>query len=454
MKKKRFTPSQIIVMGFISIILVGTTLLSLPIATAEKTSPGIIDSLFTATSATCVTGLIVKDTGSFFSPFGKIVILLLIQAGGLGIMTFSTMFAILLGRKLSISHNVTVQSALGRDKIEGLRDLILYIVIFTFSIELLGAGLLYARWINTTTWGPLTTLTRAVFHAVSAFCNAGFSLFSNSLTDFHTDGVIVGIFSVLIIIGGIGFVVFLDIPKLKFWRKDRRLIFSRISLQTKIVLIVTLILISTGAAGIFAFEKDHALKELSTHEKVWGCLFTSITSRTAGFNVLETGDLRPATLFMLIMLMFIGASPGSTGGGVKTVTFGIIIAAFFSMLHNEERISVFGRTIPNQIYRRAAVIVFLGITVVVLTTFLLCATEGIAATTNYSFLRIMFESTSAFGTVGLSTGITPQLTDIGKLIIIFTMFIGRVGPLTIALAIAMRKEKASYHYPEERLMVG
>ncbi len=454
MKKIRLQPPQVIVLSFLFVILIGAVLLSLPIATADNQGPGIINSLFTATSATCVTGLTVKETGSFFSPFGRLVILCLIQAGGLGIMTFSTMFAILLGRKLSISQNLTVKNALGHTKIEGLKRLIFYIVAFTFSIEAIGVISLYCRWTATTGWGKLLTLERAVFHAVSAFCNAGFSLFSTSLSDFASDGVTIAIISALIIIGGMGFVVFLDIPKLKFWRHDRRLIFSRISLQTKIVVLVTFLLIVAGALGVYFLENNSALYGMSLKEKVTSCVFTSITPRTAGFNILNTATLRPATLFMLIMLMFIGASPGSTGGGVKTVTFGIVLAALYSMFRNENRINLFGRTIPKETYRRAAVIVFLALSVVIGSSFLLSATESTAAQSSRYFLSVLFESTSAFGTVGLSTGITPNLTPLGKIIIMLTMFAGRVGPLTLALAIAMHKEKAAFRYPEERLMVG
>jgi len=454
MKKIRLQPAQLIVLSFLSVIVLGAILLSLPISTTDSTSPGLVTSLFTATSATCVTGLIVKDTGTYFSQFGKIVILCLIQAGGLGIMTFSTMFAILLGRKLSVSQNITVRSTMGQNWVEGLRGIILYIIIFTFSIEALGAAALYARWSSTMGWGTLFTLKRAVFHAVSAFCNAGFSLFSTSIMAFRSDWVVMLIFSLLIVIGGMGFLVFMDIPKLKFWRKDRALIPSRISLQTKIVLIVTVVLILAGALGVYLFEGNYALKEMPAAEKAWSCVFTSITPRTAGFNVLPTSHLRPVTLFMLIMLMFVGASPGSTGGGIKTVTLGIIIAGFISMLFNRDRITLFRRTIPRQTYRRAAVIVFLGLLIVVTATFLLSATENMAARSSHYFLSLLFESTSAFGTVGLSTGITPDLTDLGKLILVVTMFVGRVGPLTVALAIAMRKEKITYRYPEGRLMVG
>jgi trk system potassium uptake protein len=453
MRKIKLQPPQVIALSFLAVIALGTLLLSLPVAT-EGSQIRLVDSVFTATSAVCVTGLAVQDTGAFFSHFGRIVILCLIQAGGLGIMTFSTMFAILLGRRLSISENITIKSALSHTRIEGLSRLVLYIIAFTLTVEIIGAALLYARWSKIFDWGALVTVERAVFHSVSAFCNAGFSLFSSSLKAFSQDIFTISVFAALIVIGGLGFVVFMDIPKLKFWRKDRGLILSRVSLQTKIVLLVSVFLIVSGALVICFFENNFALRGMGIKEKILSCTFTSITARTAGFNVLDTANLRPVTLFTLIMLMFVGASPGSTGGGIKTVTFGIIIASFYSMFRNRDRITIFKRTIPKETYRRAAVIVFLALGVVVLSTFLLSATESIPAHSSHYFLSMFFESTSAFGTVGLSTGITPVLTDWGKIIIIFTMFIGRVGPLTLALAIAMRSEKVEYRYPEEKLMVG
>jgi trk system potassium uptake protein len=454
MAKHSLQPAQIIAASFFGAILIGTILLRLPLSAANGEQISLIDSLFTATSATCVTGLVVQDTGTFFSAFGRIVIMALMQIGGLGIMTFSTMFAILLGRRLSISENITIQSALSQTRVEGLSRLVLYIIVFTFSVEIIGAILLYARWMYVFDWGALITMERAVFHSVSAFCNAGFSLFPRSLMAFSKDWVTITIFSSLIIIGGLGFVVFTDIPKLKFWRKDRKLILSRISLQTKIVFVVTAVLILLGAAGVYVFENNFALRGMETQEKIATSLFTSITPRTAGFSVLDTAGLRPVTLFMIIMLMFIGASPGSTGGGIKTVTFGIIIASFYSMFRNRDRTTIFRRTIPQEAYRRAGVVVFLALGVVILSTFLLSATESAPAHSSHFFLSVLFESTSAFGTVGLSTGITPGLTVLGKLIIICTMFIGRVGPLTLALAIAMRHGQVGYRYPEEKLMVG
>jgi trk system potassium uptake protein len=454
MKKPKLQPAQVIVTSFLVAIVLGTLLLSLPVSVASGEKISLVDSLFTATSAVCVTGLTVQDTGSFFSLFGRLVIMLLIQVGGLGIMTFSTMFAILLGRRLSLSQNITIKSALSQTKIEGLTKLVLHIILFTLSIEAIGAMLLYARWLHVFDWGYLVTLERAVFHSVSAFCNAGFAVFSTSLKAFSKDWPTVSVFASLIVIGGIGFMCFLDIPKLKFWRKDRRLIWSRVSLQTKIVLVVTLALIVLGALGVYVFENNFALRTLPAGEKISASMFTSITARTAGFNILDTANLRPVTLFMLIMLMFIGASPGSTGGGIKTVTFGILIASFYSMFRNRDRTVIFKRTIPKDTYRRAGVIVFLALGVVILSTFLLSATESAPAHSSHFFLGILFESVSAFGTVGLSTGITPDLTALGKIIVIFTMFIGRVGPLTLALAIAMRNEQIDYRYPEEKLMVG
>ena len=454
MRKHKLQPPQVIVLSFLAVIILGAILLSLPIATVAGQRISLVDSLFTATSAVCVTGLVVNDISTFFSPFGKLVMLCLIQAGGLGIMTFSTMFAILLGRRLSISENITIKSALSHTRIEGLSKLVLYIILFTFTIEIIGAALLYIRWSRIFNWGMLVTAEQAIFHSVSAFCNAGFSLFPHSLETFSKDVVVVSVFSLLVIIGGLGFVVFMDIPKLKFWRKDRRLILSRISLQTKVVFLVSFFLIIAGALAVWFFENDFALRGMGLKEKILSCFFTSVTTRTAGFNVLGTASLRPVTLFMMIMLMFVGASPGSTGGGIKTVTLGIIIAAFYSMFRNRDRITIFKRTIPKETYRRAAVIAFLALAVVLLSTFLLSATESVLAHSSHYFLSMLFESTSAFGTVGLSMGITPTLTGWGKIIIILTMLIGRVGPLTLALAIAMRSEKVEYRYPEEKLMVG
>ncbi|MCK4463081.1 MAG: Trk family potassium uptake protein [Candidatus Omnitrophica bacterium] len=447
----RLKPPQIIILSFLCAIIIGTLLIKLPFAVKEGNEISLVDSLFTATSATCVTGLIVKDTGSFFSPFGKIVILTLFQIGALGIMTFSTLFAIALGRKLTIRENVVIQRALNQQKVENVKDLIKYILAITLGVELIGAALLFLRWTRTENWTLTDTLIRSVFHSISAFCNAGFCLFSTSFSKFFSDPYINIIMISLIFIGGIGFVVILDLPKLFAFRKG----FTKINIQTKMVLTVSIILIVIGALSIFFMERNNVLAGATFKDRIFASLFQSFTSRTAGFNTVNIGNLLTPTLLVIVFLMFIGASPGSTGGGIKTCTFGILFATISTMLHNKDRVSVFKATIPKEVVRKALVVFFLAITWIFLSTIALLFIEQarLGNSGNY-FMKILFEVTSAFGTVGLSTGITPHLSAFGKILIIVTMFVGRIGPLTAALAIALQQEKAIYTYPEERVMVG
>jgi trk system potassium uptake protein TrkH len=452
---KRLRPPQLIILSFLATIMVGTLLLSLPEATARGESTNFVDTLFTATSATCVTGLIVKDTATHFSPFGKVVILLLFQIGGLGIMTLSTMFAILLGRKLTLRENVIIQSALDHHKIEGLKKLIKYIVLITLGIECVGAALFYLRWSVVGIGSPIERLFSSLFHAVSAFCNAGFSLFSTSFMQFRGDGCINLIMIALILVGGIGFVVLLDIKKMIFFKGTGGGPYhKRLSLQSKIVLSVSLALILLGAVAVFVLENNNVLNGLSGGEKALSSLFHAVTPRTAGFNTLPVGQFRVATLFFVICLMFIGASPGSTGGGIKTATFGVILGAVWAMIHNKDNITMFKRTIPSSVFRRAFAIFVLSIVWIIGIAMVLSITERASLTGQRYFLRILFETTSAFGTVGLTTGITQTLSVAGKLLITLTMFVGRIGPLTLALAVAMQKEAPAYKYPEERVMVG
>lgn len=447
----KLTAPQVIALSFLFAIVVGTILLTLPISIAEGNRISVTDSLFTATSAVCVTGLVVKDTGYFFSPFGKAVILILIQMGGLGIMTFSTLFAIALGRKLTISENIIIQKALNQWKIENLKDLIKYIIVITLAVEFVGASVLFLRWTRTENWTILETLANAVFHSVSAFCNAGFSLFSTSFVGYMRDPYINAAMIFLIFIGGIGFVVVMDMPNLLPFGKR----FKKINLQTKMALTISVFLVILGALGIFFMEKDNILSNLSFKDRILGSLFQSVTSRTAGFNTINIGGLLTPTLLFIVCLMFIGASPASTGGGIKTCTAGVLTATFFAMLRNKDRVSVFKTTIPKDVVRRALVVFFLAITWIFFITLILLITEKdslIAA--KDGFIKILFEVTSAFGTVGLSTGITPYLSQAGKLLVIITMFIGRVGPLTVTLAIALQQEKIMYKYPEDNIMVG
>ena len=447
----QLTPPQIVALSFFCAIVIGTILLSLPFAVEEGNSLSFLDSLFTATSATCVTGLIVKDTGTFFSPFGKGVIFFLIQIGGLGIMTFSTLFAIVLGRRLTIKENVIIHRALNQQKVEGLKNLIKYILLITFGVELIGAACLFFRWTHTENWSTSETLINSIFHSVSAFCNAGFSFFSESFTKYAQDPYINIIMMLLIFIGGIGFIVILDIPKLFSLGKPIR----RVSVQAKLALTVSLILITLGAVFILFTERNNALSGLPLGGRISTSLFQAITPRTAGFNTINIGALLPQTMFLIILFMFIGASPGSTGGGIKTCTFGVVLATMFSMMNNKNRVSVFKRTIPKEVVRRAMVVFLLALSWVFCATMIMLFTErGYLQGIERGFMRVLFEVTSAFGTVGLSTGITPHLSSLGKLLIIVTMFVGRIGPLTVALSVALRQDKIMFTYPEERIMVG
>ena len=446
----RLTPPQLVIVSFLCAIILGTIILSLPFATRDEGRMSVVDSLFTATSATCVTGLTVKDTGSYFSTFGRWVIFVLFQAGGLGIMTFSTLFAVMLGRKIGFHETDVIRNTLDKHNILGLNKLIGYILGITVAVETVGASFLFLRWRAITDWGIIETLEKSVFHAVSAFCNAGFSLFRSSFVRFESDPCINLTMIFLIFFGGIGFIVIMDILGLFYRRGTAR----RLSLQAKIALAVSLTLIITGAVLILVFEKDNVMRAMSWPQRLWGSVFQAVTARTAGFNTLPTGSLAVPSLLFIIFLMFIGASPGSTGGGIKTCTFAVIIVTVIGMMKNRRRAMLFGRSIPRAVIRESLVIFFLGLTWIFAFTVLLAYLEGRYSPGNTSLVGYLFEVVSAFGTVGLSTGITEGLSNAGKLCIAATMFAGRVGPLTLALAVAYRERKDTYVFPEETVMVG
>lgn len=448
----RLKPPQVVVLSFLVTIVIGTLLLSLPIACNVEGKIDLVDRIFTATSATCVTGLIVRDTPNDWSPFGQAVIFLLFQAGGLGIMTLSTFFAVLLGRKLTLRENVVIQGALDHNRVYGAKNLIKYIVGLTVIVELLGASLLFLRWSYIESWPLKERLTKSIFHSVSAFCNAGFSLFSNSFMNFKGDPYINIIMILLIFLGGIGFIVILDILKGIFSTREYKK--PRLSLQSKIVLCTSLILIIAGAVFILAFENNNVMKGMAPEEKIFGSFFQAVTPRTAGFNTLPISRFAPPTLMVLMLLMFIGASPGSAGGGIKTCTFAIVMATVWTMSKNRDKVFVFGRTIPRTVVRRAILIFILALVWIFSATLLFVVFERGNLGGENIIIRSLFEVTSAFGTVGLTTGITPQLSTIGKILITITMLVGRIGPLTLALAVALKEEKVGYTYPEESVMVG
>ena len=422
------------------VISLGTILLDLPVASSTGKSIGFINALFTSTSATCVTGLIVLDTGKDFSTFGQLVILILLQCGGLGIMTMSTMFAFLVGKRISLRQRLIMQESLNQFSIGGLVRLAKYILIFTAVIEIVGATILFFYWQKI--YSPLQALYLAVFHSISAFCNAGFSLFSDSIMRYKGNLVINLTFIVLIILGGIGFLVLLELFQ---YGKN-----GTLSLHAKFALKISLILILIGFIVIFFIESNNpsTLGNLSFPEKIYGSIFQSVTARTAGFNTIHIGSMQNATLFLIIILMFIGASPSSTGGGVKTTTFGLLLLYVWSSLKGKEEIQVFKRRISRDIIPKVLSVITLSLSLVITITILLSYVE------RENFIKVLFEVVSAFGTVGLSTGITSSLSIAGKIIIIITMFTGRIGPLGLALSLIQKREPEIIRYPEEKIMVG
>ncbi|HID96000.1 MAG TPA: Trk family potassium uptake protein [Candidatus Latescibacteria bacterium] len=439
-------PAQSLAASFLVMILVGTVLLSLPISSATGQATSFVDALFTAVSAVCVTGLIVVDTPTHFSMFGQLVILFLIQLGGLGIMTFSTSLALAFGRRIGLREKVVMQDVLDQTDVEDTKRLVVYIVKMTFLIELTGAVLLSIRWYPE--FGDVgRTVYFAIFHSISAFCNAGFSLFSDSFMGYRGDITLNLILTSLIILGGIGFVVVADLHRSRFWM-GRRSSTPRLALHTKLVLSVTLILLVFGTALFFLVEYNNSMNGTPIVERLLSSYFQSVTARTAGFNTLDTRSLSHAALFVTVLLMFIGASPGSTGGGIKTSTIGVLYVFTRSIFRGKEEVELFRRNVPRAVVYKAIVIVIFA------TSFLVALTIPLFITENAPFMDVIFEAVSAFGTVGLSLGLTSKLTDIGKVLIILLMFVGRIGPLTIAYAVGRRKERVALGYPEGRVMVG
>ncbi|NGQ94462.1 Trk family potassium uptake protein [Brevibacillus sp. SYP-B805] len=436
-------PPKILVLGFALIILIGAALLHLPVATVDGQGLPWLDAMFTATSATCVTGLVVVDTGTTFTLFGQLVILSLIQVGGLGFMTFATLFALIVRKRISLSERLLLQESLNQLSIEGIVRLAKMILIFTAIIELTGGLLLAIRFSFDMPLGR--ALYFGLFHAISNFNNAGFDLMGNfsSLTRYVEDPLVTLVVCALITLGGIGFMVMTELYE---YRSTRRL-----SLHTKVVLATSGLLVAVGTLLIFLLEYENpkTLQPLSGMGKILASLFQAVTPRTAGANTLNIPDLQQSTLFLIIILMFVGASPGSTGGGIKTTTFATLIGAVWAQIKGREDVILFRqRILPHMIYKSLTVTLS-GLFIVTAVTMILSITERGA-----DFLMLLFEATSAFGTVGLSMGLTPHLTPVGETIIMLTMFAGRVGPLTIAYALAQRKKKEYFRYPKGKIMIG
>jgi len=440
-----------IVFSFLTIISVGTILLLLPWTTRGE-SLSFVDSLFTAVSATCVTGLTVVNIGSQFTLYGQLVVLGLIQLGGLGIMTFSTFFLYLLGRRISIRGREIIDTTLSHSPVHNIGALLRKIMMVVFLIE--GVGILLLS-LHLSRFYPLPeAIYRGVFHSVSAFCNAGFSLYTTSFEGFRTDLFVNGLVMGLIILGGLGFIVLLDFKHLLF--RPRR-VFRAFSFHTKVVLTVTLSLIVLGTVFLFWVERVHALSNVKPTTGIVVSLFQSVTARTAGFNTIPIGSLTNGACFILMFLMFVGAAPGSCGGGVKVSTLGILVAVFLSRLRGYEESHLFYRSIPRETVGKALAIVLSSVLVIGVLFLGLLLTENWSSSPGESrgdFVELLFEAISAFGTVGLSMGVTQQLTKGGRLLIILLMFIGRLGPLTMAVALTSRKGKGRFQYAKGEVMVG
>jgi trk system potassium uptake protein TrkH len=463
-------PAQLIVFSFLLVIAAGTLLLSLPAATTGERLT-LVDAFFTAASATCVTGLVVVDTGTVLSRFGQIVVLACLQIGGLGLMTLTTVFMVVMGHRLAIADRIAIQESYHHTPTGKLRTLVFYIVVATFITEAAGAVLLFARWSYSGQFATWTErIYHSIFHAVSAFCNAGFALYTDSLTRFQNDWITQTIVTGLIVSGGVGFLVSLDVKEYLqqrwfrgLWtrtmrdRIEARRPRPRLSVHSKFVLVVTGVLLIVGTVSYFVLERDRLFGEMTPGQAWLNSWFCAVTARTAGFNTIDYSGMSGAALLCTMVLMLIGASPGSTGGGVKTSTFGVLFAYAIFRWRGHERLNAFGRTIPQETIDRAHSIVVTAVAVVVLAASFLMTTETYTYSYTESqqrFLPVLFETVSAFGTVGLSMGITPTLSVTGKLVIAVVMFIGRIGPLTIAVAVATRSRRGDYRYAEENLMVG
>lgn len=452
---------QTIILGFAFLIFIGAFILTLPISNnyGQWTSP--VDAIFTATSAICVTGLVVVNTSLYWSVIGKIVILILIQIGGLGFVAVLTSVYLLLGRKITLKERKVIQSSFNQSSLDGMVKFTSIAVRGTLIVELIGAVLLTLYFLFKQGESFFKALIYGVFHSISAFCNAGFDILgSNSLMNYDTSIYINVIIMALIILGGIGFGVWLDVIK-KLVRDKRDLTLKRkmmnLSLHSKLAIITSIILILLGAIFTLVVEYNNpsTLGSYNFFEKIIVSFFQSVTLRTAGFNTIDLANLNEGTKFLYVIIMLIGGSPGGTAGGLKTVTIAVIFMTVYCIIKGKEDTEVFYKKIPFFVLQKCMTILAVYISLFIVGSILLAVLDN-NLLENFTFLDIMFEVASALGTVGLTVGITPNLSIIGKIIISITMFLGRLGPVTMAMALTLRQDSnsASIKYPEEEVIVG
>ncbi len=442
MKKRKLSPTRLIAIGFFLLILVGAGVLMLPFA--SKTDVTFIDALFTATSATCVTGLVVLDTFTTWTWFGQAVILTLIQIGGLGLMTMITLFSFALGKKLALYDRKVLMQSAGNMQLSGVGGLIRRIVPFAFVVELTGAALLATRFVPEFGW--VRGIWFSVFHSVSAFCNAGFDLMGgkapfSSLTSYTTDPVVTLTISILIILGGLGFLVWRDVTRSSFqWKK--------LQLHTKIVLASSAVLLLGGWVLFLIFEWNASLDGLSVGEKLLASFFQSVTPRTAGFNTTDLNAMSESGNLLTNVLMLIGGSPGSTAGGIKTTTVAVLILSMIISARGRRRVNAFRYSIDTDTLRQASSILHIYLSIAIVSLLLICALEPITVK------QAMFEVNSAIATVGLTLGITPTLCAASKILLMLLMYAGRLGGLTFTMVFTQAKTEAPVDRPTGKLLIG
>lgn len=442
-KSNKLKGVQILALGFLVVILIGAIILTLPISSATRQYTNFLDALFTSTSAVCVTGLVTLDTGTHWSMFGQTIIMLLIEIGGLGFMSFTTLIAIILGKKITLRDRLILQDAMNTFNIQGLVKMVQYVLTFTITVQLSGALLFSTQFIPK--YGIGKGMFYSLFHSISAFCNAGFDLFGNfsSLTSYSNNWVVILVASALIIIGGIGFAVWIEVYNFKSVKK--------LSIHSKMVILVTAILVVGGTILMFIFEHNNpnTLANMNIGDKLVNSFFAAVTPRTAGFNSISTDGMTNAGNLLTIILMFIGGSPGSTAGGIKTTTIGVLIVTVICVIRGREDAEAFKKRFPKELVYKAFTLFFIGGVLVMSATMLLSYTEQGA-----SFLSLLYETTSAFATVGLTVGLTQQLTEVGKVLIMIMMYLGRVGPLTVVLSLMRNKKNNGVKYPEGKILIG
>ena len=444
LKNKSFSPYMTILLSFMVVTLLGGILLSLPISMRYGKSVKLIDGFFIATSAICVTGLSSIDIGSVYNIFGQMVILVLIQLGGLGVITFTSVIIIMISKKIGYYTKKIVQEDINIDTTFKIEEYVKKVIFSVIIIEFIGTVILFFEFIKK--FGFLKAVYYSFFHSVSAFCNAGFSLFSDNLYGFKNSFIINMTIPLLIFLGGIGFSTILNCYNV-LRKKEKRL-----TSTTKLSIKISIFLVIIGMVAMFILEYSNksTIGNLSFGQKLEASFFQSVTTRTAGFNTISILGLKRSTSLLFVILMFIGASPGSTGGGIKTTTIGLIILGTLATLKNKDTIEYDKRSVSWRIYSKAITVLFISLIYTTICVFLLILFER-----NKNLLDLVFEVFSAFGTVGLSRNLTPSLADISKFILIVTMFVGRVGPLTIALALSKSNlKKGRYTYPQENILIG